>query len=113
MYPKHDTGVFKVMKSIYKNGESTVDDVIEDIGYITAQAKRSRMLSVLASMERNNYLIKNGDYFSLTSEIKAYVADVLEFLNIGDKKDLVAPAYRNPFTPEMKNYNLFANKRGY
>lgn len=113
MYPKHDTASFKVLKHFYDNGESTVDEVIEKIGYVTAQAKRSRMLSVLAHMEKRNYLIKNGNYYSLTSELKAYVADVIDVMNMVPKKDLVLPAYRNPFTPEMKKYDLFANKRGY
>jgi len=60
-----------------------------------------------------NYVdCKNGKYI-IFPDLKSYVEDIIEASTSKEAKDLVAPAYRNIFTPELKNYNLFANKRGY
>ena len=54
--------------------------------------------------------------YEIVDEVAAYIEDVNEILTVKKStKEIVQPAYRNIFTPEMKNYDskLFANKRGY
>lgn len=113
MYPKQDTGVFKILQCLYEKKGATIDEVIAEIGYVTLQRQRCRMAAQFVGMRRRNYVTKDGNVYFLTPELKAYVQDVLEVAGLLEKKDLVAPAYRNIFTPEMRNYNLFQNKRGY
>jgi hypothetical protein len=53
------------------------------------------------------------DKYYLLDETIALLDDAFEMEEKYSKGDVVSSPYHNAFTPEMKNYNLFVNKRGY
>jgi hypothetical protein len=59
------------------------------------------------------YVTCDDKKYSIVPDVKSYVEDIIEVSTPKEVKEIVAPAYRNIFTPELRNYNLFANKRGY
>jgi hypothetical protein len=112
-YPRKDSAVFKVMEGLTLYGDLTVDEIIVKVGYVTEKATRYSINQLLGRMYNMGYVTREKDKYSIIPDLKSYVEDVIEASAPKEKKDLVVPAYRNIFTPEMKNYNLFANKRGY
>jgi hypothetical protein len=56
-----------------------------------------------------------GDKYKVTLDVAAHINAVLKMDSNYKPKEVVQPAYRNVFTPEMKGYEakLFRNKRGY
>jgi hypothetical protein len=112
-FPRQDTAVFKVLAGLTKHGDMTIDEIIVNVGYVTEKASRYAIVQLLGRMLNMNYVdCKDGKYI-IFPDLKSYVEDIIEASTSKEAKDLVAPAYRNIFTPELKNYNLFANKRGY
>jgi hypothetical protein len=114
-YPRYDMNVFKVLECLYRHGEQTPEEVIEKIGYVTDRNNRSAMMNIFKQAVLQEYVIKEENCYRLTPDLESYVEDVLEMKGVIPKKDVVKPAYKNFFTPEMKLYEtkLFANKRGY
>lgn len=113
MLPKKDTASFKIMECLFRYGDMSLDQIIKKIGFVTSQPKRSVMATLIRHMVNRNYLIEYNENYALSSEMKAYVEDVYEISGMIKKENVVSSPYINIFTPEMKNYNLFANKRGY
>ena len=111
--PRRDTAVFKVLQGLTIHGEMNVDEIIEKVGYVIEKSSKYAMTQLLKRMLVQGYVnFWKGKYY-IIEDVKNYVEDVMEISESIDKGEVVMPAYKNVFTPEMKNYNLFANKRGY
>lgn len=111
--PRRDTAVFKVLEGLVIHGDMTIDEVIEKVGYVTDKASRYAIVQLMGRMLNMNYVDCYEGKYTIIPDLKSYIEDIIEASTPKTAKDLVAPAYRNIFTPELKNYNLFANKRGY
>jgi hypothetical protein len=111
--PRRDTAVFKVLEGLVVHGDMTVDEIIVNVGYVTDKAMRYSIVQLMGRMLNIGYVDCHKGKYSIVPDVKSYVEDIIEASAPKEVKDLVAPAYRNIFTPELKNYNLFANKRGY
>ena len=111
--PRKDTYVFTLLTCLVKNGAMTPDQIYEELGNFNRGKKGINRL--LVDCISYNYIVKSGETYEVIDEVAAYVEDVNETMGAVRKKDVVMPAYRNAFTPEMKNYHqqLFVNKRGY
>jgi hypothetical protein len=112
-FPRQDTAVFKVLAGLTKHGDMTIDEIIVHVGYVTDKASRYAIVQLMGRMLNMNYVDCYDGKYTIIPDLKSYVEDIIEISKPKKAKDLVAPAYRNIFTPELKNYNLFANKRGY
>jgi hypothetical protein len=111
--PRRDTAVFKVLEGLVIHGDMTVDEIIVKVGYVSDKAMRYSIVQLMGRMLNIGYVDCFKGKYSIIPDLKSYVEDIIEASTPKEAKDLVAPAYRNIFTPELKNYNLFANKRGY
>lgn len=116
--PRRDTAVFKVLEGLTIHGDMSVDEIIVKVGYVTDKAMRYSMVQLMGRMLNIGYVDiyeskSSTVVYTIIPDLKSYIEDIIEATAPIEAKDLVAPAYRNIFTPEMKNYNLFANKRGY
>jgi hypothetical protein len=111
--PRRDTAVFKVLEGLAKHGDMSIDEIIEKVGYVTDKPMRYAMVQLLGRMLNIGYVEFIEGKYAIILDVKSYVEDLIENSLCKETKDLVAPAYKNIYTPEMKSYNLFANKRGY
>ena len=113
-FPRQETAVFKVLAGLTKHGDMTIDEIIVHVGYVTDKASRYAIVQLMGRMLNMNYVDCHDGKYTIIPDLKSYVEDIIEATAPrAEKKNLVPPAYRNIFTPELKNYNLFANKRGY
>jgi hypothetical protein len=112
-YPRKESAVFKVLVGLHLYGDMTVDEIIDKVGYVTERPMRYAISQLMSRMVTIGYVTCNAEKYTIVPDVKSYVEDMLEITKPYKKKELVASPYRNVFTNEMKNYNLFANKRGY
>lgn len=112
-YPRRETAVFKVLEGLTTHGDMGVDEIIEKVGYVTDKASRYSIVQLMGRMLNIGYVDYYNGKYTIIPDVKSYIEDIIEGTKPYQQKDLVAPPYRNIFTAEMKNYNLFANKRGY
>lgn len=112
-YPRRNTAVFKVLESLVVHGDMNVDQIIDRVGYVMDKSTRYSMTQLMKRMLNQGYIVALKEKYTVVADVRSYVEDVIEFSETIDKGEVVQPPYRNAFTPELKNYNLFAHKRGY
>jgi hypothetical protein len=110
--PRKDTNGYKILQILYKNGDSNVDELLKHLSLVSV-CRRSWAMESLTSLLKKNLVRLRHDKYYLLDETIALLDDAFEMQEKYGKGDVVSSPYHNAFTPEMKNYNLFANKRGY
>jgi hypothetical protein len=110
--PRKDTNGYKILQILYKNGDSNVDELLQHLALVSV-CRRSWAMESLTSLLKKNLVRLRDDKYYLLDETIALLDDDFEMQKKYRQTNVVASPYHNAFTPEMKNYNLFANKRGY
>lgn len=112
--PKKDTNAHKIAKIIYQNGDLTFEQIYQK-ALLISSARRQRVKEALENMIKYNYILEIKGIYKLTDTLVAHLEDLEEFEASKKSVNVVESAYRNIFTPELKNYEqrLFANKRNY
>jgi hypothetical protein len=107
--------MFTLLECIYELGGATYADVIAEIGNISSRNSTAEMNKFFNNALNNGYVYMVGDKYKVLPDVAAHIDCVLKMEGNYKAKDVVQPAYRNVFTPEMKVYEskLFRNKRGY
>lgn len=113
--PRRSMKMFTLLECIYELGGATAQQVIEEIGNISSRNSTAEMNKFFSNALNNGYLYMVGDKYKVLPDVAAHIDSVLKMEGNYKPKDVVQPAYRNVFTPEMKGYEtkLFRNKRGY
>ena len=113
--PRRSMKMFTLLECIYELGGATYADVLQEIGNISSRGTPSEMYKFFNSALDAGYLYMAGDRYKVTTDVAGHIDSVLKMEGNYKPKDVVLPAYRNIFTPEMKGYEakLFRNKRGY
>jgi hypothetical protein len=107
--------MFTLLECIYELGGATYSDVIAEIGNISHRGSAAEMNKFFNNALDNGYLYMVGDKYKVLPDVAAHIDSVLKMEGNYKAKDVVQPAYKNVFTPELKGYEskLFRNKRGY
>jgi len=113
--PRRSMKMFTLLECIYELGGATYADVIAEIGNISSRNSTAEMNKFFTNALDHGYLYMVGEKYKVTSDVAGHIDSVLKMEGNYKPKDVVQPAYRNVFTPEMKGYEakLFRNKRGY
>ena len=113
--PRRSMKMFTLLECIYELGGATYADVLQEIGNISSRGTPSEMYKFFNSALDAGYLYMAGDRYKVTPDVAGHIDSVLKMEGNYKPKNVVLPAYRNIFTPEMKGYEakLFRNKRGY
>ena len=113
--PRRSMKMFTLLECIYELGGATYKEVLDEIGNISSRGTPSEMNKFFNSALDAGYLYMMGDKYKVTLDVAAHINAVLKMDSNYKPKEVVQPAYRNVFTPEMKGYEakLFRNKRGY
>lgn len=113
--PRRSMKMFTLLECIYELGGATYADVISEIGNISSRNSTAEMNKFFNNALNNGYVYMVGDKYKVLPDVAEHIDSVLKMEGSYKQKDLVKPAYRNIFTPEMKVYEskLFKNKRGY
>lgn len=114
-FPRRSTRVFSLMETLYEMNGATFEEVIAEVGYLSSRQTNHEMKKMFQALLDQGYAVKYNEKYKLTEDAFNYVVAVLKMEGTFKSKEVVQPAYKNVFTPEMKNYDskLFANKRGY
>jgi hypothetical protein len=110
--PRKDTNGYKILQILHKNGALDIDDVLRHLSLVSV-CRRSWAMESLTSLLKKNLVRLRHDKYYLLDETIALMDDELEIQEKYRQQNIVSAPYHNAFTPELKNYNLFANKRGY
>ena len=113
--PRTTTKVFSMLECFAQFGAMNVEEIIEKMGNISHKATLTGMNRILKDAVEQDYIeFRNGRY-QLTEQIESFVLDVMEMRDKHPKEQGIPAAYRNIWTPELKNYtaSLYQNKRGY
>lgn len=110
--PRKDTNGYKILQILHKNGALGIDDLLRHLSLVSV-CRRGWAMESIASLLKKNLVQLRHDKYYLLDETIALLDDVVEMEEKYRQKNIVSPPYHNAFTPELKNYNLFANKRGY
>jgi hypothetical protein len=113
--PRRSMKMFTLLECIYELGGATYNDVLNEIGNISSRGTPSEMYKFFNSALDAGYVYMVGDKYKVMPDVAAHIDSVLKMEGNYKPKNLVQPAYRNIFTPELKGYEakLFRNKRGY
>ena len=113
--PRRSMKMFTLLECIYELGGATYNDVLNEIGNISSRGTPSEMTKFFNSALDSGYVYMIGNKYKVLPDVAAHIDSVLKMEGNYKAKDVVQPAYRNVFTPEMKGYEtkLFKNKRGY
>lgn len=113
--PRRSMKMFTLLECIYELGGATYAEVLAEIGNISSRGTPSDMYKFFNRALDAGYLYMMGDKYKVTSDTAAHINATLKMDSNYKQKEVVQPAYRNIFTPEMKGYEakLFRNKRGY
>jgi len=113
--PRRSMKMFTLLECIYELGGATYAEVLQEIGNISSRGTPSEMNKFFSSALDNGYVYMAGDRYKVTPDVAAHINATLKMDSNYKPKEVVQPAYRNIFTPEMKGYEakLFRNKRGY
>jgi len=113
--PRRTMKMFTLLECIYELGGATYKEVLDEIGNISSRGTPSEMNKFFNNALDAGYLYMMGDKYKVTLDVAAHINAVLKMDSNYKPKEVVQPAYRNVFTPEMKGYEakLFRNKRGY
>jgi len=110
--PRKDTNGYRILQILYKNGDLNVEELLRYLA-LQSTCRRSWAMESLTSLLKKNLVRLRHDKYYLLDETIALLDDDFEMKEKYRQTNVVASPYHNAFTPEMKNYNLFANKRGY
>lgn len=110
--PRKDTNGYKILQILHKKGAMGIDDLLRHLSLVSV-CRRGWAMESLTSLLKKNLVRMRHDKYYLLDETIAALDDVMEMEEKYQQKNIVSPPYHNAFTPELKNYNLFANKRGY
>ena len=113
--PRRSMKMFTLLECIYELGGATYADVIAEIGNISSRNSTAEMNKFFSNALNNGYLYMVGDKYKVLPDVAAHIDSVQKMEGNYKAKNVVQPAYKNVFTPEMKGYEtkLFRNKRGY
>lgn len=113
--PRRSMKMFTLLECIYELGGATYAEVLQEIGNISSRGSASEMNKFFTNAIEHGYLYTVGEKYKVTPDVAAHIDSVLKMEGNYKPKNVVQPAYRNVFTPEMKIYDtkLFRNKRGY
>lgn len=110
--PRKDTNGYKILQILHKNGDLTVDELLRHLALVSVCRRNWAMESLTSLLKKNLVRLRHDKYYLLDETI-AVLDDDLEMQQKYRQTNVVSSPYHNAFTPEMKNYNLLANKRGY
>jgi signal transduction histidine kinase len=110
--PRKDTNGYKILQILHKNGALNIDELLKHLALVSV-CRRSWAMESLTSLLKKNLVRMRHDKYYLFEETIALLNDVMEIQSKYERKNIVSAPYHNVFTPELRNYNLFANKRGY
>lgn len=110
--PRKDTNAYRILRILYKNGSLNADDLLRQLAFVS-MCRRSWVMESINSLLKKNLVRVRHDKYYLLDETIALLEDSMEMEEKYRQTNIVSPPYHNVFTPELKNYNLFANKRGY
>lgn len=113
--PRRSMKMFTLLECIYELGGATYADVLQEIGNISSRGTPSEMFKFFNNAIDAGYLYMAGDKYKVMPEVADHINATLKMDSNYKPKEVVKPAYKNIFTPEMKGYEakLFRNKRGY
>jgi hypothetical protein len=113
--PRRSMKMFTLLECIYELGGASYNDVLNEIGNISSRGTPSEMTKFFNSALDSGYVYMVGNKYKVLPDVAAHIDSVLKMEGNYKPKNLVQPAYRNIFTPELKGYEtkLFRNKRGY
>ena len=110
--PRKDTNSFKMLQILHENGGLGIDELLYQLALVGSPRKDQAINSLNTLLNKKLVELRHHKYY-LRDEIIAILDDVLETQSKYRPSNIVGSPYHNAFTPELKNYNLFANKRGY
>lgn len=110
--PRKDTNGYKILQILHKNGALDIDELLKHLALVSVCRRNWAMESLTSLLKKNLVRLRHDKYYLLEETI-ALLDDVMEIQSKYQQKNIVSAPYHNVFTPELRNYNLFANKRGY
>lgn len=110
--PRKDTNGYKILQILHENGALGIDELLHHLALVSVCRRNWAMESITSLLKKNLVRMRHDKYYLLDETI-ALLDDAFEMEEKYRPKNIVSPPYHNVFTLELKNYNLFANKRGY
>jgi len=110
--PRKETNSFKLLQILHENGDLNIDQLLHYLALV-GSPRKDRAIDSLNTLLKKKLVGLRHDKYYLRDETIAVLDDVMEMQDKFVMKNIVSAPYHNAFTPELKNYNLFANKRGY
>jgi len=110
--PRKDTNGYKMLQILHKNGALGFDDLLRHLSRVSVCRNYWAIESIKSLLKKNLVEFRHDKYY-LFAETIALLDDASEMEEKYQQKNIVSSPYHNIFTAELKNYNLFSNKRGY
>lgn len=110
--PRKDTNAYRILRILYKNGALSFEDLLKHLALVSVCRRNWATESITSLLKKNLVRLRHDKYYLLDETI-ALLDDHHEIDQKYRQGDVVSSPYHNVFTPELKNYNLFLNKRGY
>ncbi len=110
--PRKDTNGYKMLQILHKNGALGFDDLLRHLSRVSVCRNYWAIESINSLLKKNLVELRHDKYYLLDETI-ALLDDASEMEDKYQQTNIVSSPYHNIFTPELKNYNLFSNKRGY